>query len=62
MRVIVFEQLADKGIRYSRQHIHNLEKLKRFPRRVQIGANRVGWVKSEIDEWLKCKIEARDAA
>ena len=42
MRIIVFEQLGpDRGIRYSRQHIYNLEKQNRFPKRIQIGPNRV---------------------
>jgi prophage regulatory protein len=63
MRVISFEKLgSEKGIRYSRQHIYNLEKMKRFPKRIRIGPNRIGWVESEIDDWLKSKIDARDAA
>ena len=63
MRMISFEKLRpEKGIRYTRQHIYNLEKMKRFPKRVQIGPNRIGWVESEIDEWLKAKADARDAA
>ena len=62
MRIIVFEQLADRGIRYSRQHIHNMERQNRFPKRIQIGPNRVGWVEFEIDEWLRAKVNAREAA
>lgn len=31
-----------------------------FPRRVKLGANRVGWVESEIESWISSKIAERD--
>ena len=33
---------------YSPQHIARLEKAGLFPKRVQLGPNRVGWVESEV--------------
>ena len=30
-----------------------------FPKPIQLGANSVGWIASEIDEWLARRIEAR---
>jgi prophage regulatory protein len=33
-----------------------------FPKAVKIGPMRVGWVESEVLEWLKACVAARDAA
>lgn len=32
----------------------------RFPRPVQLTARRVGWVESEIEDWIAVRIAARD--
>lgn len=46
------------GIRYSRQHLDRLEKAGKFPRRVKLVPNgRVGWLQSDIQAWLKIRIE-----
>ncbi|WP_084029845.1 AlpA family phage regulatory protein [Bradyrhizobium sp. LMTR 3] len=46
------------GVRYSRQHLDRLEKAGQFPRRVKLTPNgRVGWVQSEIHDWLKDRID-----
>ena len=37
---------------YSVSHLWRLERAGEFPKRVQIGANRVGWVADEIDQWV----------
>ena len=37
---------------YSPQHILRLEKQGKFPKRLRIGARRVGWYLSEIETWL----------
>jgi predicted DNA-binding transcriptional regulator AlpA len=61
MRLIYFSQLAqEKGIRWSRVHISRLEKSGRFPARVRVGGNTIGWVEDEIDAFLRRSIEARD--
>ncbi|MEX0320517.1 MAG: helix-turn-helix transcriptional regulator [Ruegeria sp.] len=44
---------------YSPQHIARLEKAGQFPKRVQLGSNRVGWVESEVLDWLDERILAR---
>lgn len=41
---------------YSPQHIARLEKAGDFPKRVQLGPNRVGWIEAEVLEWLKRRI------
>lgn len=42
----------------SRSTVYALMKVGAFPRAVHLGKRRVGFVESEIDEWLKAKIEA----
>src|SRR5262245_21483258 len=37
---------------YSPQHILRLEKRGKFPKRVQLGARRVGWYLAEVETWL----------
>jgi len=48
-------------IGYTDQHLLRLEKAGKFPRRVQIGPGRVGWVDSEIEQWQSARIAARDS-
>jgi prophage regulatory protein len=38
---------------YSPQPTARLEKAGLFPNRIQLGPNRVGWVESEVLEWLE---------
>ncbi len=45
---------------YTPQHILRLEKRGLFPRRLQIGANRVAWLLPEIEQWLAVRIAKRD--
>jgi prophage regulatory protein len=40
--------------------IDELEKRGAFPRRVLISERAIGWVASEIDQFIRAKIEARD--
>ena len=44
-------------IPYSRGHLYRLEEQGDFPRRRRIGANRIAWVRSEIEQWLSQKME-----
>ena len=45
---------------YSPQHIARLEAAGQFPKRVQLGCNRVGWIEEEVLDWLQARIDARD--
>lgn len=47
-------------IPYTRQHVLKLEKAGRFPRRVPVGENRVGWLLSEVEAWIDARIAERD--
>ena len=56
--------LSKKDLRalvlYSPAHIDRLEKAGLFPKRVQLGPCRVGWVESEVLAWLEERIDKRD--
>ena len=44
---------------YSMNHIRRLEEAGQFPKRVRVGANRVGWVRAEVEQWLNDRMGAR---
>lgn len=46
-------------IPYSDMHIYRLEKQGKFPRRIPLGPNSVGWLFSEVMEWIETKAAAR---
>jgi prophage regulatory protein len=41
------------------QHITRLEKVGKFPKRVQLTENRVGWIEQEVDDWLMERAKRR---
>lgn len=50
--IIAWKQLKEMQP-YSRQHIARLEAAGRWPKRVRLGVNRVGWYLDEIEAHLK---------
>ncbi len=38
---------------YSDMHVWRLERDGKFPRRIPLGANRVGWSLREVQEWIE---------
>lgn len=59
MRILSKRQLKELVL-YSPQHIARLEKAELFPKRVQLGPNRVGWIEAEVLDWLQERIENRE--
>jgi prophage regulatory protein len=59
MKVLNKRELRAKTT-ISIQHITRLEKLGRFPKRIQLTQNRVGWLESEVDEWLEQRVAERN--
>lgn len=57
-RFLSKKQLKDLVV-YSSQHIARLEKAGQFPKRVQLGPNRVGWLEDEVHDWMQRRIDAR---
>ena len=61
----VFEMFVSKRqlkgmVLYSPQHIARLEAAGKFPKRVTLGQNRVGWIRSEVEDWIQQRIDERD--
>lgn len=42
---------------YSRTHLYRLEDKGTFPKRKRIGANRVAWIRAEVEQWLAERME-----
>ena len=61
MQVLRIAKVVEK-VGYSRMHIYRLEKDGKFPKRIRLGPNSVGWLEHEIDDWIKVKVRERDAA
>lgn len=59
MRLLSKRQLKEMVL-YSPQHVARLEKAGKFPQRVQIGPNRVGWVEGEVLDWLQERMDCRE--
>ena len=51
------EVMARTGL--SRSTIHVWVAEGRFPKPVPLGARSVGWIESELDEWMRGRIAAR---
>lgn len=60
MRILSKRQVKELVL-YSPQHIARLEKAGSFPLRVQLGPNRVGWVETEVLDWLNERLVRREA-
>lgn len=61
LRFIRFPDVQAK-VSLCRMQVDRLEKAGEFPQRVQIGANSVGWVESEIEDWMVKRIAQRGGA
>jgi prophage regulatory protein len=61
MKLLDYDALADKGIKFSDTHIWRLIRAGDFPKPVKIG-NRNHWVESEIDDYIAGKLAHRDSA
>ncbi|MCK1589129.1 MULTISPECIES: AlpA family phage regulatory protein [unclassified Bradyrhizobium] len=58
-KLLLFPELHDHGVPFGRRYIDRLEAEGKFPRRVPIGAKRVGWVTDEVDDWVSAAIARR---
>lgn len=44
---------------FSPNHLRRLEAQGDFPRRIRIGANRIAWLRAEVEQWLADRVGAR---
>jgi len=60
MRVIRKPELLSK-VSLSDPTVWRLERAGRFPKRISLGGNSVGWIESEVEGWIQEKKAERDA-
>lgn len=61
MRLLRLEEVKHQtGL--SRTTIYRWMDENKFPEAVPMGERSIGWVETEIEEWIEKKIEERDAA
>lgn len=60
MRILSWKALYQK-VGISRVHWTRLEYAGLAPKRVLLTQTRVGWVESEVDDWIRERIAKRDA-
>ena len=53
--------LAMTGISRSRIYVYMSRETDPFPRPIRLGPNSVGWLKSEVQEWLAARERAGSA-
>ena len=53
---------VEKRVPYTRQHLSRLEKAGLFPKRVQVGTQRVAWLEHEINGWIEARAAERKVA
>lgn len=58
LRIISKKELL-RLVPYCGQHIARLERQGKFPMRIDLGANRVGWYISEIEDWIRSRPRRR---
>ena len=56
-RIVLFPELKDR-VHLSRSTIFRLERQGLFPRRRHLSTKRVGWLDSEVNEWIRTREES----
>ena len=60
MNILRFDDLAGKGVRYSKAHLWRLIKAGRFPKPVKGLSSENAWLESDIDAYIAALVAERD--
>jgi prophage regulatory protein len=60
-KILGFNDLAGRGIRFSRVHVSRLEKEGKFPKHFNLGPQSIGWLEDEIEAWIAARAAERSA-
>jgi prophage regulatory protein len=60
MKLLDFDGLKDKGIKFSDTHLRRLVRAGKFPKPMKLGA-RDHWLEAEVDQYIADKLAQRDA-
>ena len=58
-KIVGFNDLAPRGIRFSRVHISRLEKEGKFPKHLNLAPQSIGWLEEEVDAWIAARAAER---
>lgn len=59
MKIIRLKEVTDStGL--SRSSVYKFIAENRFPKSVSLGARSVGWIESEVQDWITARVEQRD--
>jgi len=61
MPTLLTGEAADKKASISRSLRHKLIKEGKYPRPISVGARRIAFLESEIDEWISARVAASRA-
>jgi prophage regulatory protein len=59
MRLLSKKAVREKVL-YCPAHIARLEAAGKFPKRIRLGQGRVGWLETDVDDWIRARIAERD--
>ncbi len=59
MKILDYDGLRSKGIKWSKPHLWRKERAGEFPKRVPLGDRSHGWLESEIDDWIVARMAQR---
>ena len=60
MRIIKLKEVLNKtGL--GRSTLYNLIGASQFPKPIPLGLRAVGWLESEIEEWIMARVRTRDS-
>ena len=60
MRLLDYDGLRSKGIKWSKPHLWRKERAGEFPKRVPLALRSHGWDEEEIDGWIAARKAARE--
>jgi prophage regulatory protein len=61
-RLLSYDELHGRGIRFSREQLQRLMRAGRFPKSIKLGGSRIAWDEGEIEAWLAARKAERAAA
>ena len=61
MKILRLPKVLDR-VGKSKASVYRDEAAGRFPKRISLGVNSVGWLESEIDAWIEARAAEREVA
>lgn len=55
---VLKRQQVEAQLGFKRSHLYALMAEGSFPKPIKLGARAVGWLQSEVNEWLEARIQA----